>query len=181
MKIIKFASLLTLAISMVGGCVLISGQFFIDWKLDNITVQQDSLIPYVIDLNEDEDYRDHKSQLEGLADLALVGFVTNNSSESVEVIVYITPDVTTFTSTAQLSASGQATQLWGGFPLTGSEKNKKIEWDDSAGLFNDDGFEILIDEIKGDGKFTLYLIGNAQSFDLSTHDNWLMITVDASG
>jgi hypothetical protein len=181
MKIIQFASLLALAISVVGGCVLISGQFFIDWQLANINVQQDSLIPYIIDLNEDEDYVDNREHLEGLADLALVGFVTNNASEPVEITVYITPAITGFTTKAQLIASGQATQLWGEFPLDANEKNRKIEWDESAGLLKDEGFKILLNEVTGDGSFTLYIMGASPNFDLSTTSNWLLITVDASG
>jgi hypothetical protein len=181
MKILKLTSLLALAISVVGGCILISGQFFIDWELPNISVQQDNLTPFQVDLNEEEEYRDHKDDLQGLADLAFVGFVTNNLGTAVEGTIYITPATTNFTSKAAMIASGQATRLWGDFPLAANEQNKKIDWDQSAELFDDTGFDVLVGEIKGDGSFTLYLVGAQGTFDLSTNNNWLMIVVDANG
>jgi hypothetical protein len=85
---------------------------------------------------------------------------------------------TEFSSRAALNASGQAIRLWGDYSL-GANERKKIGWDESAALFDDKGYEVLINEIKGDGSFTLYILGTGETFDLSIENNWLMITVDA--
>jgi hypothetical protein len=180
MKALKLASLLALAIAIVGGCVLVSGQFIIDWALKNMQLTQTTLDPEFIDLNEESVYRDHKDGLKGLVDLAFVGFVTNNLGTAAQATVYITPAQTNFTSRAALLASGQATRLWGDFPIAANQVDKKIEWDESAALFDAAGKDVLLGEIKGDGSFTLYIMGAGNdNFDINTKDAYLILVVDA--
>lgn len=178
MKALKFVSLLALAISVVGGCILVSGQFIIDWQLDPITVSQDALQAYQIDLNEESAYKDHKDGLQGLADLAVVGLVGNNLSEATQVTVFITPQITSFGTRSELNASNQATRLWGDFSLP-ADGQVRIDWDTSAGLFDDAGMDVLIQEMLGDGNFTLYVLATTSTFDVFFNDGWLILIVDA--
>ena len=48
-------------------------------------------------------------------------------------------------------------KLWGPFPLAAGEE-KRITWDDSAALFDPAGKSVVLNELKGDGVFTVYFL-----------------------
>ena len=61
-----------LAIALAApGCVLVSGQFLIDFDLDEFTTTTESTVTHAdVDLTTEEDYNDHKDELKGLSDVA---------------------------------------------------------------------------------------------------------------
>ena len=152
-----------LAAVMAAGCMLVSGQFivtfnFADHGADPLTVTGSSALSGVaVDLNSIGDYNDHKSDLKGVADLAIVGKLTNldtTAPVSVEIWLVETPG-TPLTSDAAVRSAGK--RLWGPVTLAASGV-KNIGWDESASLFK--GRQDLIAQIKGDGRFDLYALGS---------------------
>ena len=184
MKALRFAALL-LPVA-IAGCIVSTGQFNIDYELGDLFVNGFSVDREPVDLNSNSDYTDHKSDLDGLTDMGLTGTATNNSGGPIDVEIWITPGTTTHTTPAQVRASAQ--RLWGPFDLATGE-TKRITWDESAKLFRAEGKNVLFNELKGDGAFTLYAISgtvpsaaSAQLLgesDLTITDARLIMVVEA--
>ena len=159
------------------GCVLVSGQFLIDFDLDNFTASTDGQVSIQdVDLNTESVYEDHKDDLKGLSDVAVLGKITNNGTAAIGIEVYMTADNTAFTTAGQVK--GGATLLWGAFNINPGE-TKQVGWDESAALFSSTGKALLLNEIKGDGKFTVYAIANVTTFDFDVKNGVLALVIDA--
>ena len=157
---LSVSALLALAAS---GCLFLSGQFVITYNFkdhgyDPLTVNSSlAVVGVPVDLNTVGAYRDHKKELKDVADLAVVGDVTNlDGSAPVDVEIYIVPTPgTLLTTDAAVRAAG--VRVWG--PLhVAAGVTRVVGWDDSARLFT--GRDALIREVKGDGKFDLYMLGS---------------------
>src|SRR5262245_3435968 len=165
-------------VGMTAGCVLTSGQFLVNFELGDVRVPgPTTLVSQVVDLNTISEYRDHKENLKTLADLALLGTITNNTSNAVDVEVWMTRDPSSYLLESDLKANG--VRIWGPFHLAGNE-TKQVNWDTSAGLFDAAGKAALVGEIKGDGVFTLYAIGTSGLYDFSIHDGQFVAVLDAA-
>ena len=166
---------------MASGCWLISGQFTVSQDLPT-PLDVDSQIVIVgahIDLNTQSTYRDHKNDLKDLADCALLGTFTNTGTGTLDILVYMTPAGSPLhTTKVQLDADATKIKVWG--PLTlGPGASKKVGWDESAGLFNADGKQALLKEVKGDGDFALYAVGASAPYKLRLTDGVAVVVVDA--
>ena len=171
---------LLLASLLASGCWLTSGQFTVSEDLpDPLTVAgPGSLVSAQIDLTTEKDYRDHKSELKGLVDCALLGTFKNNASTAITLEVWMTPDITHYSTEAQLNADNTRVRIWG--PLTlGGNASKKIGWDESAALFNKAGKTALFTEAEGDGRFTLYAKGTGLAYDFTITQGVAVVVIDA--
>ena len=148
---------------MASGCMLVSGQFvvpveFADFGADPLTVTGATALSSVaINLSTVDEYNDHKDELKDVVDLAILGKITNLDSGAnlaVEVWMVRTPG-SPLTTDALVRGAG--VKIWGPVTIAASGI-KNIGWDESAGLFT--GRAALIEEIKGDGRFDLYALGN---------------------
>ena len=168
--------LLALAVLAAAGCMLTSGQFAATYELpDPMRVQSElTLAGTDVDLNTIREYNDHKKELKRVEDLSLVGNFTNNTSTAAQVEVWIVPDGSLALTPQQLQASG--TRLWGPLAVA-ANSTEKVDWDRSAALFV--GRQALIDEVKGDGHFALYVIANG-SFDVTVTKGSLIVVVGAA-
>jgi len=176
MKTRLFLAALALA-GMTAGCVLVSGQITVDFDLADAHVTgPTTLVSQTVDLNTIGDYNDHKSDLQGLADVALLGTITNNGASPVDVEVWMTAAPTTYLLESEVKASG--VRLWGPYHLAAGE-TRRTDWDGSAALFDPAGKTALVQEIKGDGVFTLYAIGQQTTYDFSIHDGHGVLVLDA--
>ncbi|HEY6221250.1 MAG TPA: hypothetical protein VIX13_01820 [Candidatus Eisenbacteria bacterium] len=158
------------------GCVLVSGQFLIDFDLSNFTTSTDTAVTREdVDLTTKSDYQDHKNDLKGLSDVAVLGKITNNGVADIGVEVWMTASPTTYTTPGQVTAN--ATKLWGPFNLAAGA-TKQVGWDESAKLFSSTGKALLINEIKGDGQFTIYAIANAGTYSFKVDNGVLALVID---
>ena len=173
MRMLKLS--LLVAPLVLAGCILTTGQVTIDFALDDTTVTAANVEAQDVDLNPIEDYVDHKEDLEGLADIAVLGTVTNNGGADIGVEVYMTADETSYTTDAQVKAN--ATKLWGPFDVAAGQ-TVTIGWDESAKLFTGPGRALLLEEIEGDGIFTIYFVGDAGTYNISVNDGVLVITLE---
>ena len=84
-----------LGAALGNGCIITSAQVLTHFSLPNPvhivsgTADHSELIP--VDLTTLSDYNDHKEDLKGLTDLAILGKFTNVSGPAGGVNVYITP------------------------------------------------------------------------------------------
>jgi len=172
---------IALATLTASGCPLISGQFLV--KFDLPTPLQVTVAGAVtranVDLNTISEYKDHKKNMKDVADFALLGMFTNNTTPAaaINLSLWITPGTTNYTTVSQVIADGTARQVWGPFPLAASQ-SKKIDWDDSAKLFTESGKQELLAEIKGDGTFTAYLVSSGAAL-FTVQNGVFAIVVDA--
>ena len=153
---------LALAALAAAGCILISGQFVVSYELGTYhAIGGGTLLGTAVDLNTVSEYQDHKSELKRVDDLALIGEFHNGTVVASTVEVWIVPTGQTSLSLSALQSSG--VQLWGPLTIAGNA-TEKVDWNRSAKLFK--GRQTLIDEIKGDGKFSLFVIANG-AFDIT--------------
>lgn len=159
------------------GCVLVSGQFLLEFDLDNFDVSTSSTVTVEdVDLNTESVYEDHKEDLKGLADVAVLGKITNTGTTAIGVEVWMTPGSTAFTTPGQVT--GGATKLWGPFNV-GAGESKQVGWDESAALFSSAGKTMLLNEIKGDGMFTIYCIADVGTYTFDVDNGVLALVLDA--
>ena len=171
---------LLLAGLVSAGCWLTSGQFTVSSELPdplNVT-SPTNLFSAQIDLNTESEYKDHKSDLKDLADCALLGTFRNNTGTAITLEVLMTPEVTNFTAETALIAHSTTVKLWGPLALAGNE-SKKIGWDESAALFSQAGKTALLNEVKGDGVFTLYAKGTGGVYNFTVLNGVAVVVIDA--
>jgi len=162
------------------GCLLSTGQTTIDYDLGTIDVTGgDNLVAEQVDLSTNADYEEHKDDLEGVTDLALLGQVTNNlsaGSGTLNVEAWITQDTTNYTTEAQVRAN--AIKIWG--PLVVAPgATVQIDWNESAELFTPWAKPFLLQEMQGDGVFTIYLLGTSGLYDFTIENTTLVLTMEA--
>jgi len=160
------------------GCVLVSGQFLIDFDLDNFNTSTSTAVTsQEVDLTTESVYEDHKDDLKGLSDVAVLGKITNTGSTAIGIEVWMTA-ASTPVYTTPTEVTTNATKLWGPFNVNPGE-TKQVGWDESAGLFNNTGKALLLGEIKGDGKFMVYAIADAGTYSFTVENGVLALTIDA--
>jgi len=178
MKPLKFlVPALVLALA-AAGCILVSGQFLIDFELPNFTAVTDTTVTKQdVDLNDIGDYTDHKAELKSIADIAVLGKLTNNASSPIGVEVWMTPTLTTLADEAAVKAG--AIKLWGPLNVAaGPGTSKTIDWNESANLFSATGKTALLNEVMGDGQFTLYAIGSAGTYHITVENGVLALVLE---
>jgi hypothetical protein len=158
----KSLALLAVAALAAAGCILTSGQFVVTYALPDATFSTGGTFQgELVDLNTIAEYNDHKQDLERIEDMALVGDITNNGATAVQAEAWIVPDATT----APTGVDADAVKLWG--PITvAAGATVSVDWDASTALFV--GRQVLIDEMKGDGIFGLYLAAPSPAYNVST-------------
>lgn len=170
------------ALLLTAGCMLTSGQFVITYEFADhgydpiIVVNPSTLSGVQVNLNEVGEYKDHKSDLKDVVDVALVGQLTNLAANPTDIEVWMVtnPGAPLTTGTA-VKAAGQ--KIWGTLNLPGYGTAVQIDWNTSAKLFT--GRQALVDEIKGDGRFDLYALGSGSyTFRL---DKGALIAVVSAG
>jgi hypothetical protein len=177
MKTLRTAvPVLALAALAAAGCFLISGQFVVNYALPSpLNVAAGATLTGVdVDLNDVSEYADHKEKLKRIEDMALVGTFRNNTGSAASIEVWIVPGAALNLSLAQVQSTG--VKLWGPISV-GANSSEKVDWDRSSTLFA--GRQTLIDEIKGDGRFSLYVIANG-AFDLTVTNGAVIVVVGAT-
>ena len=175
MKSLRYA-LLVLPL-LASGCILVSGQFLVNFDLGTIQVNSPTdVVGRDVDLNDIGDYNDHKDELKGLADVAVLGMITNQGTEAIDVDIWMTPDFTSFTDAA--SVQGTGVRLWGPLHLDPGE-SRRVDWDTSAGLFDPLGKTTLLGEVKGDGQFTVYALARSGNYQFSVTEGQVVLVLDA--
>ena len=159
----------------VSGCFLVSGQILIDFDLGSFDVTTSTVTREDVDLTTEEDYNDHKEDLKGLADVAVLGTINNTGATAIGVEVWMTTSTTTYTTVNEVTTNG--TKLWGPFNLAAGS-TATVGWDESAALFDATGKSVLIEDIKKDGQFTVYALSAAGTYEFDVDNGVLALVLD---
>jgi len=178
MKPMKFlVPALVLALA-AAGCILVSGQFLVDFDLDDFDITTESAVTREdVDLNTNSDYADHKEDLKSIVDMAVLGKLTNSGGTDVNVEVWMTPTATTHATPTDVTSDPNAKLLWGPFKVAAGT-TKTVDWNESAKLFSAAGKATLLSEIKGDGQFTIYAIGDIGTYTIDVDNGVLALVLD---
>jgi len=166
--------LTVLPLLVAAGCIVTSGQILVTADLGDFVVTPATVERINVDLNDISDYTDNKEKLKDLADIAVLGEVTNTGSDPIDVVAYMTREPTTFTTASQVMASGL--QIWGPFRVAAGA-TVRIDWNASAALIGTNK-NVLIEEVKGDGRFTGYVLGAAGTYSFTVTDGQLALILD---
>jgi len=176
------AVLIFLAALVTAGC----GVFDSEQVTLSYTVQPDSFVVATtqplpslqVDLSTLPEYAARKSEIRGLADLAILGHVRNNGLTFIKPEYWFTPGPTAYTNATQVRLNGK--MLWAGPELAAAPASFDLDWNKSAGLVDRDSFQSLLEEIQGDGAFTLYVIGaiTGTNYNFLMEDPALVMIVD---
>jgi hypothetical protein len=161
------------------GCRLVSGQIFAHRNLPNpMTIRSSGFDVYPVDLNSIEQYRQHRRQIKKLDDIAVVGRFKNIGGQGGGVQVFITAANTSYTDAASVRA--KATLLWGATLPAGVNAMRDIGWDESAAMFTAAGKNVVLNEAKGDGMFTLYVLGTAGTYQIEVKNGALIMVISGN-
>lgn len=168
---------LALALAGAAGCLL-GGQLLVSFALpDPLAVTPTAVERADVDLNTVAAYRDHRDDVKDLADLAILGRFTNTGATAVDVDVWMTPEPSAYTDAAAVALDPAAIKVWG--PLrVGPGETKVIGWDASAALFRK-GRAALLEQVRGDGVFTLYALGGTSSYSFRVAGGALVAVIAA--
>lgn len=170
--------MLALALAGAAGCLL-TGQFLVAFELpDPLAVTPAAVERADVDLNAVPAWRDHRDGVKGLADLAILGRFTNTGTAAVDVDVWMTPALTAHTDAVGVALDPTAAKVWGPLRIAPGE-TKTIGWDASAALFRK-GRAALLEQVRGDGVFTLYALGGTGSYSFRV-DGGALVAVIAAG
>jgi hypothetical protein len=169
---------LALAALLAGGCLLVSGQFLVSYDLQTpLPITQTAIQHMDVNLNGVSAYKDHKSDLKDLADVAILGEFSNHGSTPMDVELWMTPALSEWETADQVVTDPSAVKVWGPLHL-GVDETKKIGWDQSSALFKP-GRAALVGQIKGDGIFTLYALGKTGSYSFVLSHGVLVAVLNA--
>lgn len=172
-----FVPSLMLAALLASGCFLISGQFLVTFEFPNpVSVTTGGVDGVTIDLNTISEYADHKDNLKGLADIAILGDFANTGGADIDVEVWMV-DAGSVSLTTPGAVMAAGTRVWGPFHLAAGA-TESIKWDTSAKLFGT-GKAALLAQIKGDGIFTLYALSQAGTYQFTINNGKLIAVIDA--
>ena len=160
------------------GCILSTGQVMIAYELPSPVrvAGADALVAMQVNLDEIQSYRDHKSGLKDLADIALLGSIANGSTgDPIDLEVWLTRASTQLQEVTQVREQG--IPIWGGQRVEADEV-RRLDWDDSAKLVYESGRQALLEEARGDGSFTLYFIDRASIYDFTISEGALVLVLD---
>jgi len=174
---------LTLGLT-VAGCVFTSGQIRIDFNLPDANASNlTGIYGSTIDLSNEKEYQSNKDKIKTLSDMAVLGKITNNDINPVDVEFWITktPTATLYTTDTALKSDPSAVMVWGPLhlaPAGQAGSTVTIDWNKSAQLFTAAGKQALIDEARGDGQFTAYAIGHTGTYNFDIKNGALVLTLD---
>ncbi len=153
---------LAVAVALVGGGCLVSGQITIFQSIHDIVTTNLLVTPIPVNLNDEEDYVEHKDKIKSVDDISVVAIIRNNRSAAADVKMYISDDPNLAT-VADVTNPAKATLVFVG-PTVPASGTLKIGWADGFRYIVDK--QAVIEQILGDGVFSLYAVAGDQ-FDLN--------------
>jgi len=143
--------------ALAAGC-LVSGQITIFQKIDAHTVTNSVVTPILVNLNEEEDYVEHKEDIKSVDEISVVALMKNNLDAPAEVKMYLSDDLT-LTSVAQIENPENATLVFVG-PTVPASSTLRIGWTDGYRYVVDKN--TVVDQVLGDGIFALYATADGE-------------------
>ncbi len=147
-------------VALLGSCLLATGQQTFYKRIDVGVTTNTTVTPVPIDLNEEEDYVEHKDDIKSVDGISVVAIVENNLPAAAKMQIYISDDATLTTVDAVKSEA----KLVFVSPTVPASETLKIGWADGFKYMVDE--KPVIEQILGDGVFVVYAIADEIPFDL---------------
>jgi hypothetical protein len=159
------------------GCFLTSGQVLVKYDMPNPVhvVNASPATGVYVDLNTISEYQDHKDNVKNISDIALLGTIRNNTANPIQCEVWLVDGPLQVLTPDQVQAQG--TRVWGPLAVAGNATTT-IDWNESAKLFGA-GKSALLDQVKGDGQFSLYILAPTGTYDFDLEHGVLALVIGA--
>ena len=145
---------------LIGGCLLMTGQTTFYRRIDIGVTTNTDVNPVPVDLNEEEDYTDHRDEIKSVDAISVVAFIKNNLPVAAKMEIYISDDA----GLATVDEVKSDAKLVFVSPTVPASETLKIGWADGFKYVVDK--QPVIDQILGDGVFVVYAIADETPFSL---------------
>jgi hypothetical protein len=139
-----------------------TGQITVTHELNDGVSSDDRFNSEDVDLNTIEDYAEHKDEIKSVDGIAIVAIVENRSTEESKAAFFISDDPSIDTID-DLRDPDQATLVFIS-PTIPAKSKMKIEWAEGFEYMINE--QAVIDQVLGDGVFTVYGVAKETPFDL---------------
>ena len=173
-------AVLALAALAAAGCMLLSGQFNFELCIaDADDVQQLGNVRRQVRGPEHQSVTTTTTRAisSGWTTWHCSGTTGTTPPSAVSVEAWIVPSGALNLTPVTLPGAAGATKLWGPLAIP-ANSTVNVDWNKSAGLFV--GRQTLIDEIKGDGQFSLYLKATGAAFDVTLSNGAIIAVISAA-
>lgn len=146
---------LAAALALLGGC-LVTGQITLFQSIDEVPTTNVAMLPIAVDLNDEEDYVEHKDKIKSVDEISVVAIIKNNLNTDADVKMYLSDD---FLTIDDISDPTKATLVFDG-PTVPASGTLRIGWTDGFRYLVNE--KVLINQVLGDGKFYLYAVAGSE-------------------
>ncbi len=145
---------------LIGGCLLVSGQQTFYRRIDIGVTTNTTVNAISVDLNEEEDYVDHRDEIKSVDAISVVASVKNNLPAAAKMEIYISDD----DALATVDDVKSDAKLVFVSPTVAASDTLTIGWADGFKYMVDK--QPVIDQILGDGVFVVYAVADEVPFSL---------------
>jgi hypothetical protein len=145
---------------LVGGCFLTTGQKTIFKKVNTGATSNLKVNKIEVHLDTEDDYAEHKDKIKSIDGISVVAVIKNNRDEPTRMKLYISND-TSLVDVGTIESDATPVFL---SPTVPASDSLRIGW--AEGFQYIKNKDALINEILGDGVFTLYAIADEPTFSL---------------
>jgi len=152
----------------------LTGTFTATYDIDDIASTNDAVDTYVLDLNDNEDYAEHRENIESVDQVSIIGWIINRSSNPIAGEFWVAEDDNLITPD---DVRNSATLIFA-TPITLPDENDSvfINWQDGLGsMVNVDTLRNYIQNV---GAFTVYGLADEMPFSVEM-DIEIVITFTA--
>ena len=162
-----------LAIFAISGCLLLTGTFVIDLKIDRTEVTPGSQFQYFeADLSKEQVWKDHKDDIKYVDNIGFQLWVTNNGSSPVTGELFASNLDTVYTDTAGIRDN--AIPIFSGLILPAGKTY--VDWPTS--LIYIKNLPSMRKLVEG-GKFKVYALTTTLPFDITIDSATVIVTITA--
>jgi hypothetical protein len=166
------ATLTALALTLVIGGCLLSGQTTFTQPVDVVGATNTTITRIPIDLNDEQEWVDHKDDIKTVDELSVVAIITNNLAVPAKARLYLSND-DGLTTVEEVET--EATLVFES-PVVPASDELKIHWPDGFKCVQNRS--AIEKEIFGDGIFWLYVIAADTPFNVDVKGE-IVITITA--
>lgn len=168
----------TLAIALIaffamGASCITTGNVMVVEYLDDLSAATGQTITSGdVDLSENEDWEDHKEDINGIDDIGFACRIRNNANAAASGQLYVSPNDKDYTTEAAIRANGIL--VLDGIVVPAGE-TREILWQDSYDYLKN--FELVKEIVFGE-QFHYYFIAAETPFDIDVTDIVLFMSIN---
>jgi hypothetical protein len=145
---------------LIGGCLLMTGQSTFYRRIDIGVTTNTAVTAVPVDLNEEQDYLDHRDEIKSVDAISVVAIIQNNLPAAAKMEIYIS-DNAGLTTVDGVKSEAKLVFV---SPTVPASDKLKIGWADGFKYMVDE--KPVIEQVLGDGIFVVYAIADETPFSL---------------